>query len=78
MLEPGRKFDVTYLSVDQLKSRLDLNPASVLTNALTEVMLVVATARLVPEDFNLNALLPQVKPATLEEYLRKWWGKVDE
>lgn len=70
----GKKFDVTYVSVDELKARYNPNPPSPYGNILDQVSIEVVRGRFTFHELNLNKLLPQVKPIGIEEFLQKWWG----
>ena len=70
----GKKFDVTYRSVETLEALLDPNPASPYTNLVLQCELEIARGRWAFEDLTLNKLLPEVKPMGIKEFLETWWG----
>lgn len=74
----GVKFDVSYISVAELKAQIDPNPTSPFPNFLKQVMIEVVRGRFAFQELNLNRLIPQVKPMGIEEFLQKWWGSKAE
>lgn len=76
VLHTGRKFSVTYVPIKELESRLATNKRNGVTNFGLELITEIGrTDRFGFADANLNDLCPQVKPMTIEQFLRKWWGK---
>lgn len=76
----GKKFVVTHLTVDDIKSQFVPNPPLPVVNIVKQGILVAAQS---PErwgfaDANLNKLCPDVKPMNIEEFLKKWWGKAQD
>lgn len=72
----GKKFDVTYISEDELEKRIDPKAPSPLVNLRWMIMLeLLRTDRFVWSDANLNKLCPEVKPMGVEEFLKIWWGQ---
>jgi len=69
----GRKFQVTYLSEQDLRKAMDPNPPSPFNNFYYEAMIEITRGRFMC-DANLNALCPEVRPVGVEEFLRKWWS----
>ncbi|KAF8586851.1 NAD-P-binding protein [Ramaria rubella] len=69
----GRKFEVTYVSEEELRKSLDPNPPTPWKNFSSEVFLQMLGGRLVCEA-SLNTLCPQVKPMGVEEFMTKWWS----
>lgn len=75
----GKKFDVTYISEEEIEKHLDPNSTTPLANIYWIIMLdLLRTDRLVWSDANLNKLCPEVKPMGVEEFLRTWWGKAQD
>ena len=71
----GKKFKVTYHSIEDLEARLNSDPPpDLLTRIFTSSMLEVARGRFDLKDLNINKLLPDVKPVGIEEFLQTWWG----
>ena len=83
---PGRKFDVTYLTEEQLlaivnkgneqpATPFDKTAAPDVQKILAEFWLASLKSNLAGfEGKNLNELCPQVQPMGVEEFLEKWWG----
>ncbi|KAF8586870.1 NAD-P-binding protein, partial [Ramaria rubella] len=69
----GRKFEVTYVSEEELRKSLDPNPPSPFKNLGSEIFLQMLGGRFVYEA-SLNTLCPQVKPMGVEEFMTKWWS----
>lgn len=73
-----KKFDVSYISEEEIEKRIDPKAPNPFANFRWLLMLeLLRTDRLVWTDAeaNLNKLCPEVKPMGLEEFLRTWWGK---
>ena len=70
----GKKFDVTYRSVETLEALIDPNPSSPFANLVLITELEIVKGRWDFTDLNLNKLLPQVKPVGIKDFLEKWWG----
>ena len=69
----GKKFDVTYRTVETLEELLKHGPPTPYSDILLTCELEVARGRWAFTDLNLNKLLPQVKPMNIKEYLAKSW-----
>lgn len=70
-IETGKKFNVTYLSLDTLKSGTGVSSTAE-AQFFTEVLVTDRWSR---AEANLNTLFPEVKPMGIEEFLKTWWGK---
>ena len=74
----GRKFDVTYVSKEELNETIALHA----DDQWLSIELFLAQSMLNAlednaagfEGMNLNELCPEVHPVGIEEFLRKWWG----
>ncbi|EKM60077.1 uncharacterized protein PHACADRAFT_250947 [Phanerochaete carnosa HHB-10118-sp] len=84
----GQKFDVTYLSEQQLLETINSSSPGTLKHpderfAALDMEKILAqwflqTLRSNPLGFegkNINELLPQVQPVGVPEFLQQWWGK---
>ncbi|GJE87286.1 aromatic alcohol reductase [Phanerochaete sordida] len=84
----GKKFEVTYLSEEQILAKLRNreNPNAVHPDAkfaafdfekfIYEWYLEIVRSNVTGyEGKNLNELCPQVKPVSVKEFLQMWWGK---
>ena len=80
----GRKFDVTYLSQDEIIKRANKyhddpdSPYGALDMEKTFAQLWITAMTdgvFGYEEANLNVLCPQVQPMGIEEFLKQWWGK---
>ena len=70
----GEKFAVTYLSVEELERRIVPNAPNPIVNMAPQMMLeIIRTKRFAYERGNLNELIPEIKPITIDEFLKKWW-----
>ncbi|KAF5361525.1 hypothetical protein D9758_006172 [Tetrapyrgos nigripes] len=69
----GKKLDVTYHSEEELQSKLDPNPSSIVNNMFFEVLLGFGRGE-VKRSETYAGLKDVVKPVGLEEYLREWWA----
>ena len=70
----GKKFAVTYLSVEELERRIVPNAPNPIVNMAPQMMLeIIRTKRFAYERGNLNELIPEIKPITIDEFLKKWW-----
>ena len=70
----GEKFAVTYLSVEELERRIVPNAPNPIVNMAPQMMLeIIRTKRFAYTRGNLNELIPEIKPITIEEFLKKWW-----
>jgi len=68
-----RKFDVTYISTEEMRKSMNPNPPNLFTNFYQEVMIEIARERF-NYKANLNVLCPQVKPTGIEELMKMWWS----
>ncbi|KIJ28626.1 hypothetical protein M422DRAFT_54518 [Sphaerobolus stellatus SS14] len=63
----GRKFEVTYISMEELEKVLQKDP-----QLSSQGQMEIARGRFAYKP-NLNEILPDVKPMSVEEFLKKWW-----
>lgn len=71
----GKKFDVTYISEEELEKRIDWNASDLFTNVWYMLRLDgLRKKRFFWTDANLNKLCPEVNPMGVEAFLRTWWG----
>ena len=74
-ISPGTKFEVVYLSVDDIEKRMIPNPPKPIMNFYWQFLRELAsTSRWGFIDTNLNELCPLVKPMGIDEFLKTWWG----
>lgn len=71
----GKKFDVTYISMETLDEHVAQRTSDIVKNSYWQVMREIARKdRYSYTDTNLNDLCPWVKPMGIEKFLKKWWG----
>ena len=70
----GKKFEITYRSVETLEALLGPNPPLTFANIFLQSEIEIAKGRWNFGDLTLNKLLPQVKPVGIKDFLEKWWG----
>ena len=70
----GRKFTVTRISEAELESRIKPNAPSPTVNMAWQIMLELMRTKRWSYEANLNAILPEIKPMSVEEFLKKWWA----
>uniref|UniRef100_A0A0W0G9U0 NmrA-like domain-containing protein n=1 Tax=Moniliophthora roreri TaxID=221103 RepID=A0A0W0G9U0_MONRR len=68
----GKKFDVKYNTEEDILARMDPNPTGPMGNFYMEVYLGMVRGEC-EQGTTLNKLT-DVKPTSVETYLRKWWG----
>ena len=73
-LNVGKKFDVTYVSLEELRAQVAADPSQLVLNAQAQMyMEMLVSDRWGSADASLNDLCPEVKPMGIEEFLRTWW-----
>ncbi|KAF5365654.1 hypothetical protein D9758_003165 [Tetrapyrgos nigripes] len=68
----GKKFEVTYLTKEQLRAKLVPDPPSIYVNMATQLSLALLEGRFTFEP-NFNQV--DMKFTSPEQFLREWWGK---
>ena len=69
----GKSFRVQRTTVEEAKKKLNPHPENLFTNFLEEFYISVCYGEF---DYTgtLNEKCPQIRPTTIEEFLKKWWG----
>ena len=70
----GKKFTVTYISEEELEKRIKPDAPNPIVNMSWQMLLEIIRTDRWDYEANLNDLLPEVKPISIEDFLKKWWA----
>ena len=63
-----------YVSEEELEKRVVPNAPYPIINMGPQIMLeIIRTKRFAYETGNRGGLIPEIKPMTVKEFLKKWW-----
>ena len=70
----GKKFTVTHISEEELEKRIKPDAPNPIVNMSWQMLLEIIRTDRWDYEANLNDLLPEVKPISIEDFLKKWWA----
>jgi hypothetical protein len=70
----GKRFEVKYTPVEEIRTSIDPNATDPIQNLMKEYSIVLGEGKRFGNfDTNLNRLCSNVKPVRVKAFLEKWW-----